>query len=81
MTLDPGHFHASLVQKFMYDDVDSRVHVYAPPGDDVAEHLKRVERFNTRADAPTRWLTTTCTGSDYFEKMLADKPGELSHAN
>jgi predicted dehydrogenase len=77
MTLDPGHFHASLVQKFMYDDVDSRVHIYAPPGGDVAEHLKRVERFNARAEAPTHWLTETYTGSDYFEKMLADKPGNL----
>ena len=28
VTLDPGHFHASLVQKFMYPDVDSVVHVY-----------------------------------------------------
>jgi hypothetical protein len=34
VTLDPGHFHAALVQKFMYDGVDARVHVYAPGGDD-----------------------------------------------
>jgi hypothetical protein len=30
ITLDPGHFHAALVQKFMYADVDPLVHVYAP---------------------------------------------------
>jgi len=33
-------------------DVDPLVHVYAPPGDDVTEHLKRVERFNTREFKP-----------------------------
>ena len=35
VTLDPGHFHASLVQKFMYLDVDPVVHVYAPAGEDL----------------------------------------------
>ena len=28
--LDPGHFHAALVQKKMYADVDPLVRVYAP---------------------------------------------------
>src|SRR3989337_16214 len=55
VTLDPGHFHAALVQKFMYQGVDPQVHVYAPPGDDVIEHMKRIEAFNTRKDQPTRW--------------------------
>lgn len=32
VTIDPGHFHAALVQKTMYADVDSVVHVYAPQG-------------------------------------------------
>ena len=35
ITLDPGHFHAALVQKFMYANVDPEVHVYAPDGDDL----------------------------------------------
>ena len=50
ITLDPGHFHAALIQKIMYDQVSPVVHVYAPQGPDVADHLKRVEGFNTRAD-------------------------------
>jgi predicted dehydrogenase len=77
MTLDPGHFHASLVQKFMYDDVDPVVHVYAPDGDDLAEHLKRIERFNTRTDQPTHWREEIYSQPDFFEKMLADKPGNI----
>ena len=77
ITLDPGHFHAGLVQAVMYPDVDPEVHVYALPGNDLTEHLKRIERFNTRAEKPTQWRTTTYTGKDYFEKMLADKPGNI----
>ena len=77
ITLDPGHFHAGLVQKFMYPGVDSVVHVYAPAGDDVAQHLARVEGFNARAEQPTRWREQVYTGPDYLERMLADKPGNV----
>ena len=77
MTLDPGHFHASLVQKFMYEDVDPLVHVYAPAGDDLSEHLKRIERFNNRPDQPTHWREQVYSQPDFFEKMLAEKPGNV----
>lgn len=77
ITVDPGHFHAALVQKFMYADVDSVVHVYAPGGDDLNEHLKRIERFNTRTNDPTRWVETVYTGPDFFAKMLVEKPGNV----
>jgi hypothetical protein len=30
MTLDPGHFHAALVQKMQLEGVDPVVHVFAP---------------------------------------------------
>jgi predicted dehydrogenase len=77
ITLDPGHFHAALVQKFMYDDVDPVVRVYAPGSDDLSEHLKRIEGFNTRADQPTHWREQVYTGSDYLEKMLAERAGNV----
>ena len=77
ITLDPGHFHAALVQKFMYSGVEPEVHVYAPSGDDVTEHLKRIDAFNTRTDSPTRWTERTYTGPDYLEKMLADNAGNV----
>ncbi|GAG07892.1 unnamed protein product, partial [marine sediment metagenome] len=38
ITLDPGHFHAALVQKTMYDEVSPTVYVYAPKGPDVEDH-------------------------------------------
>jgi predicted dehydrogenase len=77
ITLDPGHFHASLVQKFMYADVDPLVQVYAPAGEDLQEHLKRVESFNSRSNQPTHWREEVYTGPDFLEKMLADKPGNV----
>ncbi len=77
MTLDPGHFHASLVQKSMYPDVDPVVHVYAPAGEDLTEHLKRIEGFNTRADQPTHWQEEVYSQPDFFEKMLTDRPGNI----
>ena len=59
VTLDPGHFHAALVQKTMYDDVDPVVHVYAPAGNDLQLHLDRIKGF---LDCPYRqclWCDAT----------------------
>jgi predicted dehydrogenase len=75
MTLDPGHFHASLVQKEMYAGVAPRVDVYAPLGQDLVDHLARVARFNQRKDKPTTWQVEVHTGPDYQERMLREKPG------
>jgi predicted dehydrogenase len=77
ITLDPGHFHAGLVQKFMYPDVDSVVHVYSAGGEDLAQHLARIKSFNTRSDQPTRWVTKPYTGPDFLERMLADRAGNV----
>ncbi|MGA8205326.1 MAG: putative oxidoreductase C-terminal domain-containing protein [Woeseiaceae bacterium] len=77
ITLDPGHFHAALVQKSMYPNVDALVHVYAPDGPDVDLHLARIEAFNTRADAPTHWESVVYRGDDFLEKMVADRAGDI----
>ena len=77
MTLDPGHFHAALIQKSMYDQIDPTVYVFAPEGDDVNQHLGRIDAFNKRADKPTAWVEKIDTGNDYLEKMLAEKPGNV----
>lgn len=77
MTLDPGHFHAALVQKEMYDQIAPIVYVYAPEGEDVREHLKRIEGYNTRPENPTNWEEVVYTGPDFLEKMLEQKPGNV----
>jgi len=77
MTLDPGHFHAGLVQKEMYPGVSPRVHVYAPLGFDLYEHLKRIANFNNRKDSPTRWEMEIHAGGDPLARMLAERPGNV----
>ena len=77
MTVDPGHFHAALVQKKMYDQISPDVHVYAPEGPDVSQHIDRINSYNTRTADPTKWNEIVYTGDDFFEKMLADKPGNV----
>jgi len=77
VTLDPGHFHAALVQKSMYAAVDSVVHVYAPDGPDLRLHLGRIEAFNLRKENPTQWNEKIYNDNDYFEKMLSDKAGNV----
>lgn len=77
ITLDPGHFHAALVQKTMYDDVDLVVHVYAPAGNDLQLHLDRINAYNSRQENPTHWKEQVYTGADFFEKMIAEKKGNV----
>jgi predicted dehydrogenase len=77
ITLDPGHFHAYLVQKSMYENVDSVVHVFAPEGEEVKEQLRKIEAYNNRAENPTHWVEEVYTRPDYLEKMLAEKPGNV----
>jgi predicted dehydrogenase len=77
MTVDPGHFHAALVQKEMYPGVAARADVYAPLGADLYEHLKRVDAFNRRATSPTTWSVDVHASPDYFETMLRERPGNV----
>jgi predicted dehydrogenase len=78
MTLDPGHFHAALIQREMYPGVAPRVDVFAPLGTDLLEHLKRVAAFNRRAERPTAWQTEVHASPDFFERMLREKPGNVA---
>ena len=77
ITVDPGHFHAALVQKSMYEQVSPDVHVYAPDGPDLVQHLNRINGYNTRAADPTSWNEIVYKGDDFFEKMLEEKAGNV----
>ena len=61
----------------MYNDVDSVVHVYAPEGNDLKLHLDRINSYNSRAESPTKWKEEVYTGNDFFEKMIAEKKGNV----
>jgi predicted dehydrogenase len=75
--VDPGHFHAALVQKTMYKQVSPDVHLYAPEGPDYKQYLSKIVSYNSRDDNPTSWNEIVYTGLDFFEKMLADKAGNV----
>jgi predicted dehydrogenase len=77
IVLDPGHFHASLVQKDMYPWVDPTVSVYAPLSPDVVDYLNRVALFNTRKENPTAWKIELHASPDFFERMLREHPGNV----
>lgn len=77
ITLDPGHFHAALVQKEKYAQIDSNVYVYAPGGAELDAHLKLIEQYNSRPDNPTNWNEIVYTGSDFAEKMFSEKKGNV----
>ncbi len=77
ITLDPGHFHSALLQKSMYPEIDSVVHVYAPYGDEVKAHLNLVSSYNKRKEEPTKWNQKVYTGDDYLERMFQEKAGNV----
>ena len=77
LTVDPGHFHAALVQKTMYPQVSPEVRIYAPEGPDVQQHINRIMSYNTRAVDPTSWDEIVYKGDDFFEKMLSEKAGNV----
>jgi len=77
MTLDPGHFHAALVQKEMYPGVAARSHVYAPLGPDLIAHLNRIAGFNHRAGAPTAWEVEVHADDHFLDRMLKERPGNV----
>lgn len=77
VTLDPGHFHAALVQKEMYPEVSPRAHVYAPLGPDLLAHLEKIAGFNLRPERPTSWQLEIHAGPDFARRAFAERPGNV----
>ena len=75
--LDPGHFHAALLQKSMYPNVDATVHVYAEEGPDLADYLQKIAGYNARTEAPTAWEMQVHAGADFLDRFSADKAGDV----
>ena len=78
VTLDPGHFHAALVQKEMYPGVEPTAHVYGPLGGDLIAHLQRIAGFNGRGDRPTTWRLEVHAEPDWLERFTREKPGHIA---
>ena len=78
IVVDPGHFHAALVQKEMYPNLSPEVHVYAPVGPDLVDYLTRIARFNTRKEQPTHWELEVHACRDFLERMRHELPGNVA---
>src|SRR6266851_10404496 len=77
IVVDPGHFHAALVQKEMYPTLSPRVQVYAPLGPDLIDYLARIARFNGRAEQPTGWEIEVHADPDFLDRMRGERPGGI----
>ena len=75
--VDPGHFHATLLQKDMYPWLDPRVSLYAPLGPELLDYLGRVAAFNNRKENPTSWELEIHTSADPMAAMLRERPGNI----
>ncbi|MFO1314701.1 MAG: putative oxidoreductase C-terminal domain-containing protein [Burkholderiales bacterium] len=76
--LDPGHFHAALLQKNMVADVDPDVHVYAPAGPDLDDYVRKIDGYNARAGQPTHWRLHVHAGPDYLERFAGERRGDVA---
>lgn len=77
LVLDPGHFHAALVQKKMYPEISARAYVYGPVGYDLLDYLNRITGFNSRAADPTSWELEISAGPDFLPRLLQNEPGNV----
>jgi predicted dehydrogenase len=75
ITVDPGHFHAALIQKEAYPGVSNRVAVYAPLSTDLTDHMNRIVRFNRRAERPTAWELEVHTSPDFLDRLAGEPRG------
>jgi len=79
LVYDPGHFHAALVFKVMYQGASDTIHVFAPLGADLLSFLHHIEGFNTRPKKPTSWDLQVFAGPNRnpLRKMLRDRQGNV----
>jgi predicted dehydrogenase len=61
----------------MYAEVSAEVHVYAPVGQDLVDHLGRIVRFNLRPENPTCWEVEVHAGPDSLERLVRERPGNV----
>jgi hypothetical protein len=76
--IDPGHFHAALVQKEMYEGLSPRAHVYAQLGPELIDYLGRIARFNAQAEMPTAWQLRVEAAPDFLARLAQEPPGGVA---
>lgn len=74
--LDPGHFHAALTLREVHPGVAEEIVVYAPEGPDLRDFLALVDRFNRRAERPTRWQPLVRPGPEPVARLVEERRGD-----
>jgi predicted dehydrogenase len=75
--LEPGHFHATLTLREANPRVSPEIFVYASDGPERRDFLALVERFNRRAERPTRWRATVIEGGDPLVRLIDERRGDV----
>ena len=75
--LDPGHFHAALTLRVPQARVADEIFVYASEGAELRDFLALVERFNCRAENPTRWHPVVTTSDDPLARLVDERRGDV----
>jgi predicted dehydrogenase len=78
VVVDPGHFHATLVQQEMYPGLSPLVRVHAPLGPDLLDYLNRIARYNARPQAATDWRLDVHAGPDFLDRMRDEPAGSIA---
>src|SRR5215208_1028991 len=78
VVVDPGHFHATLVQQEIYPGLSPLVRVHAPLGPDLVDYLSRITRYNRRPHAATDWRLEVQPGPDFLDQMRHEPPGGVA---
>jgi len=76
--IDPGHFHAALVQREMYESLSPEARVYAPLGPDLLDYLGRITRFNAASERPTGWRLRLQASPDFLARLKDEAPGGVA---
>ena len=75
--LEPAHFHAALTLRVSHPRVADDIVVYAPNGAECRDFLGLVDRFNTRAQRPTRWRVQVVTSADLCSRLIDERRGNI----
>lgn len=75
--VNPGHFHAGLVLRESHPVLSDQIYIYAEKGPDLDRFLAMAESFNRREKEPTRWKMHVYTGSDYLDRCIEEKNGDI----
>ena len=78
ITLDPGHFHAALIQKEMYAGVSHRASPFTRPRDRSHRAPEPRRPLQSPPQNPTRWEMDVHAAPDFLERMLRRRPAMSS---